>query len=225
LSEAGFREDKIHQAALLIIGRLLHPGSERETAWWGREASGLEELLGADFQHLSNNALYRLSDQLIAAKEAIESGLAARERDWFGLREKIILYDLTNSYIEGQAAGSAFARHGHSKEKRTDRPLVTLALVLDEDGFPKASRVFPGNVSEPATLFDLINQLNPLESFSNQRPTVVIDAGISTEDNLARLRLAGYRYICVRLSRPKEIPADGLVVIREDEDRRLQVQK
>jgi hypothetical protein len=80
-------------------------------------------------------------------------------------------------------------------------------------------------VSEPATLFDLLNQLNPLESFSNQRPTVVLDAGIATEDNLARLRLPGYRYICVTRSRPKVIPADRLVVLRKDEDRRLQVQK
>jgi len=113
LSEIGLGQ--IHKAALLVIGRLLHPASERETALWVKRISGLEELLGADFQHLSNNALYRLSDQLVAYREEIERRLAQREREMFGLGERIILYDLTNTYLTGRAHESSKARFGRLK--------------------------------------------------------------------------------------------------------------
>jgi transposase len=62
-----------------------------------------------------------------------------------------VLYDLTNTYFEGRAAGNAKAQFGRSKEKRSDCPLVTMGLVLDGDGFPVCSRIFDGNVSEPGT--------------------------------------------------------------------------
>jgi hypothetical protein len=71
-----FKEEQIHKAALLIIGRLTHPASERETALWGKKISALPELLGADFEHLSNNALYRTSDQLVKHSHEIEKGLS-----------------------------------------------------------------------------------------------------------------------------------------------------
>jgi len=65
LRNPGFTKEQINQSALLIIGRLLHPASERETARWARDVSALDELMGADFRHLSNNALCRASDLLI----------------------------------------------------------------------------------------------------------------------------------------------------------------
>ncbi|MDY0282549.1 MAG: transposase, partial [Salinivirgaceae bacterium] len=64
----------------------------------------------------------------------------------------VTLYDLTNTYFEGEMAGNAKAAHGHSKEKRSDCPLVTLGLVLDGSGFVRRSRMFEGNVSEAVTL-------------------------------------------------------------------------
>jgi hypothetical protein len=75
------------------IGRLVHPASERDTALWGKKISALPELLGADFEHLSNNALYRTSDQLVKHSHEIEKGWASRERNLFHLGEKIILQD------------------------------------------------------------------------------------------------------------------------------------
>jgi hypothetical protein len=49
-------------------------------------------------------------------------------------------------------AGNPKARRGHSKEKRSDCPLVTLGLVLDGSGFVRRSAVFAGNVGEGQTL-------------------------------------------------------------------------
>jgi transposase len=229
LADLGLNPAQVHQAALLIIGRLLHPASERETARWVQETSALGELLGARFHLLSNNALYRLSDRLVAHRPEIEARLARAARQRFSLGEKIILYDLTNTYLTGAARASEMARRGHSKEKRTDRPLLTLALVLDEDGFPKASRVFPGNVGEPGTLKEMLaalqGDLRKAAPLLASRPTVVMDAGVATAENLALIRETGCHYVTVARRRPEEIPTEGLVVIKEDEAATIRVKR
>ena len=229
LADMGLGREEIEKAALLVIGRLLHPASERGTALWGESISALGELLGADFGRLGNNSLYRTSDRLVEHRDEIEARLAQREKALLQLGEKIVLYDLTNSYLTGRAHESSQARHGRSKEKRSDCPLLTLALVLDEDGFPKASRLLPGNVSEPGTLQHFLQTLKPhFESqlpFRQGPPTVVIDAGIGTEDNLALMRREGFHYISVSRKRPKEIPQEGLTVIREGPDSTIQAKR
>ncbi len=101
-------------------------------------------------------AHYRDSDQLLKYKDAIEHHLYEKECTFFSLDETITLYDLTNTCFEGECRGNSLAKHGCSKEKRTDYPLVTLALVLDSSGFPKRSRVYEGNVVHPLNAyFDL----------------------------------------------------------------------
>lgn len=229
LAQLGFKEEQIHQAALLIIGRLLHPSSERETAMWGKEISALDELLGADFEHLSNNALYRISDELVKHRDDIENLLAQRERETLGLGEKIILYDLTNTYLTGRAHESSRAHRGHSKEKRDDRPLLTLALVLDEDGFPKKSRVLAGNASEPDSLKGFLKAYKTEMSLRlpllKELPTVVIDAGVGTQDNLRLIRGEGFQYITVSRIRPTEALSEGMVMIKEEKDSTIKAKR
>jgi len=98
-SRLGFNDNQGALAALSIIGKLVHPGSEQQTRRWAQNVSALGELLNTDFTHLGNNALYRISDMLLTHKDRIEKHLADRERDLFSLKENIILYDLTNTYL------------------------------------------------------------------------------------------------------------------------------
>ena len=100
--------------------------------------------MGVDFQTLDPMQLYRASDALMAHREAIEHHLFDRAMDLFDLHPTVTLYDLTNTYFEGEARGQPKARRGHSKEKRTDCPLLTLGLVLDASGFVRRSQVFAG---------------------------------------------------------------------------------
>jgi transposase len=230
LAKLGLSPEQIQQAALLIIGRLLHPGSERETAVWGKEPSGLDELCGTSFEHLANNTLYRLSDRLLEKRDELEEQLADRERNIYQLKERIILYDLTNTFLEGNALGSTLSKRGHSKEKRSDCPLLTLALVVDEDGFPKRSRILEGNVSEPGTLKDFLEayekQLNKSMPLFKERPVVVIDAGIGTKDNLKLIRSMGFHYLTVSRRRPKAIPSpEELEMIKQDKDGTIRAKK
>jgi len=69
----------------------------------------------------------------------------------FSLESTVTLYDLTNTYFEGLQKGNPKAARGHSKEKRTECPLLTLGLVLDASGFVKRSQVFAGNAYHACT--------------------------------------------------------------------------
>ena len=111
----------------VIIGRMAHPASERATRRWLEQRSGLGELLAVDFEAMAENALYRAADALMQHRSAIEDALFKRVNDLFGLETTVTLYDLTNTYFEGEAAVNPKAERGPSKEKRTDCPLVTLA--------------------------------------------------------------------------------------------------
>ena len=210
----------VHLSALLIIGRLVHPSSERELKRYAEEESGLDELLETDFSHLANNALYETCDTLLFHKDTIERFLRSHSKKLLGLGESIILYDLTNTYFEGDVPFCDKAKHGRSKEKRNDRPLITLGIVVDEKGFLKTTRVFEGNISEPKTLMDMVHEIHghamgqqPLLPI--EKPTVVIDAGIASEDNLKTLRRNGFSYIVVSRSKPPEIPLPDFTEIKK----------
>lgn len=218
--QLGFTDDESNLATLQIVGRLVHPGSERELRRYAKEQSALDELLGADFSYVGHNMLYRNSDLLFKHKEPIERFLRMRSREIFSLGETIILYDLTNTYFSGNAAGYKKAKRGRSKQKRSDRPLVTLGIVLDEQGFIKCSRIFDPNVGEPLTLVDMINDIHSQVSSETPpllvtKPTIVMDAGIASEDNLDLVREHGFSYIVVSRSRPEHIEDGSFEEIKE----------
>ena len=139
LEGLGFNGRQRAVAMALIIGRMAQPGSERATWRWLCQRSGLGELLEVDFESLSLMRLYRVSDVLMAHREAIENHLFERVTELFSLKHTVTLYDLTNTFFEGEAHGQPKARRGHSKEKRSDCPLLTLGLVLDGSGFVRRS--------------------------------------------------------------------------------------
>lgn len=201
LDELGFSQDEKNYAVLTIISRLAGKGSELSILRWGESQSALDELLGCDFSHISRKKIYKIADKLFNNKEIIEERLRVNEKTLFSLQEKLILYDLTNTYFEGSASGNKKAKRGRSKEKRSDRPLLALGLVIDELGFIKRSKIMPGNVSEPSTLLTIINKLVKIEG-TKDKPIVLIDAGISSEENLTMLRNLGYDYICVARNIP-----------------------
>ena len=188
LEQCSFSEKEQSYVAAQICARMAHPASERETARWLRNDSALAELLDKDFTHLSDQTLHRVSDKLLENKDFIEKSLAQNTDELFSLDNKLILYDLTNTYFESPKRSSSIAKYGRSKEKRADCPLITLALVVDGKGFPKRSRILEGNVSEPQTLWDILEKLQIADSSDNLPRTVVIDAGIATEENLKKLR-------------------------------------
>lgn len=112
----------------------------RRRVKWLQQRIGLGDLLDYDFGRLDLTRRYRVSDRLLAHRAILEAHLYHQERDLFSLAETITLYDLPNTFFEGTASCNPKAKHGHSKEKHSDCPLVTLALVLEPAGFPSAAR-------------------------------------------------------------------------------------
>jgi len=185
----------------LVVGRLMAPGSERATREWLEKRSGLWDLLKLN-EVPSLSGFYRAGDVLFSHKDKLETHLQAQETRLFDLKNTMVFYDLTNTYFEGRAEKNSKAKFGHSKEKRYDCKLVTLGLVVDEQGFAKHSQLFSGSESEGSTLKGMIEKLGiPQEK---KAVTVVLDAGIATAKNLEWLKENGYGYIvCHRGKAPK----------------------
>ncbi|KKL74446.1 hypothetical protein LCGC14_2064800, partial [marine sediment metagenome] len=221
LRSLGLNRLQLAVALGVIAGRMIVPGSERATHQWLQNITGMDELMGVDFSSVSLDSVYKASDLLLKNKEALEGHLRRTEGQLFALEEKIILYDLTNTFVEGTGKYNPKARYGgKSKEKRNDCPLVTLGLVLDMQGFPKKSRIFEGNVSEPKTLETMIKKLSggDINETSPFKPTIVLDAGIATEDNINWLKDKRYHYIVVSRKKKKAIPSDvTMIAVKEDD--------
>ncbi len=199
------------QRALIVgalIGRMAALGSERATHRWLGERSGLGELLDVDFEAIPLRPFYRAADLLMRHRAVIEQTLSARVSDLFGLVWTVTLYDLTNTFFEVEAAGNPKAQRGHSKEKRSDCPLVTLGLVLDGSGFVRRSQTFDGNVTEGTTLTGLLGSLG-----APRGALVVMDRGIATEENLVWLRDQGYRYLVVSRACQRQFDATAATAL------------
>jgi len=145
--------------------------------------------------------------------------LFERKRDLFNLDCTITLYDLTNTFFEGSAQANDLAARGRSKEKRSDCPLVTLALVLDSSGFPRSSKMFAGNAGEAATLEEMVEDL----MHHTKDPLIVMDAGIATEKNLVWLKEKGWRYLVVSRKRYIEWDEEKASLIRSDGNNEVKV--
>ena len=186
LKDVGFSDRDARIAMALVVARMIHPSSEREALRWLETNSATLELLRLDTgQAIKLDKLHCLSDLLVKHHRAIEDALFARQRKLFGTGGAVIFRDLTNTHMTGRPA-SELAKFGRSKQKRNDCPLVTLSLATDEGGFPRRSSVLPGNVSEPGTLLDALGSL-ATEDEGEDKPTVIMDTGIVTEDNLSRV--------------------------------------
>lgn len=220
LAALGFNRPQIAAALGNVIARMGAPASELATHAWLQQRSALGELIGYDYEGMELQRLYRSADQLLKHRDALEAHLFGAAQRLFALAETITLFDLTNTYFEGVGAGIGKAKRGKSKEKRSDCPLVTLGLVLDVNGFPRRSRLFEGNVSEATTLEAMLAQLAAVAG-----GTVVMDAGIATEANLAWLKQHGYDYLVVSRKQARQFdPALAVEVQTAGEDT-IQVQR
>ncbi|MDM8545219.1 IS1634 family transposase [Candidatus Venteria ishoeyi] len=203
-----------------IIGRITKPASEAATHEWLQQHSALGELLDYDFEGMAAKRLYEASDMLWKYHDQLEEQLYRTEKNLFSFEETVTLYDLTNTFFEGASQGGKLSNYGRSKEKRTDAPLVTLGLVLDKSGFPRSSRIFPGNASEPGTLETMLKGLN-----ANPKAIIIVDAGIATEDNISWLKAKKYHYLVVSRKRNRQFDQDQAVTVKEVAGQEVSVQR
>jgi hypothetical protein len=135
LEEQGWSQEQISLASTHIISRAVYPASELKTCSYIKENSAICEITGYELERISKDRLYGISHKLFSVKDQLEQYLSRQTNELFDLEDKIILYDLTNTYFEGQMRESRLAKFGRSKEKRSDARLIVLALVVNREGF------------------------------------------------------------------------------------------
>jgi len=178
---------------VMVLNRLIAPCSEHAMPEWVGHTA-LSDILRVDLSELSDESLYRNLDRLHPNRQRIESELAEREKSLFNLDDTYYLYDLTSTYFEGQCLKNPKAQRGYSRDQRPDCKQVVVGLVLDRDGFPKAHEVFEGNRQDRASLEEMLSQLEQ-RSGRCGGATVIVDRGMSSEDNLAQIRARGHHYL------------------------------
>jgi transposase len=180
-------------AALLAINRLCEPSSELavEERWY--PATALDDLLGIAEGKVNDTRLYRCLDHLIPHKTKLECHLRQRYGELFAATFDVLLYDLTSSYVEGEAENNPMMRRGYSRDHRGDCKQVVVALIVNEDGFPLSYETFDGNRADVTTLETVIRMVE--RKYGKARRVWIFDRGIISEDNLNALRKRDGQYL------------------------------
>lgn len=182
---------------LLVIYRLLSPGSEwrLHRHWFATTALG--DLLGVDERAVQDDTLYRCHDLLLPLKEELFGHLRHRWSDLFGARYEVLLYDLTSTYFECDVPADETdpRRFGYSRDRRSDCVQVVIALVVTPEGLPLAYEMLPGNTADKSTLRAMLATIR--RRYGAAERIWIMDRGIPTEEILAELRAtdSGVRYL------------------------------
>lgn len=171
---------------LLVVNRLIAPGSEfRLHRQWFLD-SAMDELLGVDFAVAEKDRLYRCLDRLLPHKSDLFVWLKQKWSDLFQADFDVLLYDLTSTYFEGEQERNPKALRGYSRDGRPDCLQVVIGLVVTPDGFPLAYEVLNGNTADSTTLRGFLERIE--KTYGKARRVWVMDRGIPTEEILSELR-------------------------------------
>jgi len=200
---AGARGHKfaLERAVLLTVLHRLFVSGRAADRW--REDYAIAGVEGLDLHHLYR-AMAWLGDELPAKeqdgrspfaprcrKDVVEERLFAHRRDLF-TRLDLVFMDTTSLYFEG-AGGQTLGRHGYSKDHRPDLRQMILAVLLDGDGRPVCSEMWPGNTADVTTLIPVIDRLR--RRFDIARVCVVADRGMISAETMAELEARRLLYI------------------------------
>jgi hypothetical protein len=107
-------------------------------------------LTGYDIEKVTKDKLYGISRELYKEKGGLENHLSRCTNELFNLEDKIILYDLTNTYFEGRMKDSRMAKFGRLKEKYASVHKYYEITVLDKGNSIATGLVFERKGESPA---------------------------------------------------------------------------
>jgi transposase len=171
---------------LLVVNRLLDPGSEFRVHRQWYVDSAMDELLESSFSVAEKDRLYRCLDRVLEHKQELFVFLRQKWADLFAADFEVLLYDLTSTYFEGEMEQNPKAKRGYSRDGRPDCVQLVIALVVTPDGFPLAYEVMNGNTADCTTLSDFLNKIETM--YGKARRVWVMDRGIPTEAILKEMR-------------------------------------
>jgi transposase len=177
----------------LVLWRLCEPSSELSIAEHLYERSPLADLLGIPEEKMNDDRLYRALDSLLPHKNALEKHLKERLGELFNLEYDLLLYDVTSTYVEGEAKDNGQAQRGYSRDHRPDCKQICIALVVSREGLPLGYEIFNGNRHDVTTVEEIVTKIE--SQYGRAQRIWVMDRGMLSEDNLAFLQSKKRRYI------------------------------
>lgn len=200
---------------LTVLHRLMGGGSDLAAVRWredyrivGVEALELHHLyramawLGEELPEGEQSA--RTAHAPRCAKDLVEERLFTHRRDLFS-RLDLVFMDTTSLYFEG-AGGQTLGRHGHSKDHRPDLPQMILAVLVDGEGRPVCSEMWPGNTADVTTLIPVVDRLR--RRFGISRVCVVADRGMISSTTIAALEARKLLYLLGTRERTDKVVRD-----------------
>jgi hypothetical protein len=200
---------------LTVLHRLMAGGSDLAADRWredyriaGAEALELHHLyramawLGEELPEQEQDARTPFAPR--CTKDLVEERLFAHRRDLFS-RLDLVFLDTTSLYFEG-AGGQTLGRHGHSKDHRPDLRQMILAVLIDGDGRPVCSELWPGHVADVTTLIPVIDRLR--RRFAIGRICVVADRGMISAETVAALEQRKLLYLLGTRERTDKVVRD-----------------
>lgn len=205
---------------IMVINRCLEPVSRLRLPGW-YEVTALPRLLELPSDQVTDDVLYRAlgyftDDRISRIQQAL----------WRTLKEKgadagRVFYDLTSTYFEGHAV--AMARHGYSRDHRSDRVQINIAVAVNRQGFPITHKVLEGNIADVTTVLEAHATLR--DAFLVKDAVIVLDRGLMSDQNREALRAADTPYIAGARMDPglqrfvASRPASGFVQASPDDPR------
>jgi len=148
--------------------------------------SAMDVLLGQDFAVAEKDRLYRCLDRVLKHKQDLFVHLQQRWQDLFQAEFDVLLYDLTSTYVEGEAEQNPKAKYGYSRDGKPNCKQVVIALVMTPTGLPMAYEVMDGNTSDKSTLRGFLDKIESM--YGKARRVWLMDRGIPTEAILTEIR-------------------------------------
>jgi transposase len=187
---------------LTVLHRLFAPGSDRAAEKW-KDDYAIEGVADLELHHLYRAMAWLgevlAEDQQDGAtpfsprtnKDLIEEALFARRRDLFSDLD-IVFFDTTSIYFQGQG-GETIGQHGHSKDHRPDLKQMVVGMVLDRNGNPVCSELWPGNTADVKSLVPIVERLR--NRFGIGSVSIVADRGMISAETLAEVERRKWSYI------------------------------
>ncbi len=222
LSSRGWSRGQVDLALMQIIARAIYPYSELKTVRYLQSNSALLEMFKLERRKVTKDALYQSAERLWEVHREMEDFLHERVTDIFHLEEKILLMDITNSYMEGRMEHSKLCFHGRSKEKRSDCKIVVLAAVVNTEGLIVRTMIYEGNRHDVTTVKEVVGTL-AAETSGDARKIVVMDAGFYSAENTRWLTDNHFDYITVLPSGYAKFTADSEKVVRHEDCRHQEI--
>lgn len=225
LKSKNWTREQIDLALLQIIARAIFPYSEFKTVRYLRENTALCEMFRIPKEKITKDVLYESSKRLWAEHRGLEDWLHNKVCTMFKLEEKILLFDITNTYFEGKMDASVICQRGRSKEKRTDCKIVVLAAVVNTEGLLVRTMIYEGNRSDVTTVEEVVGSLSKDTDLDAKR-VVVMDAGFYSKGNVKWLADNGFDYITVLPAGDKKFEAtsENIIDHADNKGQRIRLQ-